>query len=145
MREAGGRRWAAGFCGSTRRAGAGLVDGKAPGKPPLLNAAQRRALAVIVEAAPVLAVQGVVRWRIADLAAWLQSTFAVTLSPQTLSQELRVLGYRKLSGRPRHPAQAEGAIADLGAISEKQEPVFGNRFNRPLKNSPFFPFYDSLG
>jgi hypothetical protein len=29
---------------------------------------------------------------------------------QTLSRELRAMGYRKLSARPRHHAQAEGAI-----------------------------------
>ena len=91
----------------------GLRDGKAPGRLPLLSTEQRRALAGIVEAGPELALHGVVRWRIADLVGWLQSTFAVTLSPQTLSRELRALGYRKLSARPRHHAQAEGAIADF--------------------------------
>jgi len=34
----------------------------------------------------------------------------VSVSEQTLSRELRELGYRKLSARPRHHAQAEGAI-----------------------------------
>ena len=37
----------------------------------------------------------------------------MTVSPQTMSQELRALGYRKLSARPRHHAQAEGAIEDF--------------------------------
>ena len=32
---------------------------------------------------------------------------------QTLSRELRAMGYRKLSARPRHHAQAEGAIEDF--------------------------------
>ena len=83
----------------------------------LLNADQRTALAGIVEAGPVLTVHGVVRWRIADLVAWLRSTFGVTLSPQTLGRELRALGYRKLSARPRHYAQVEGAIADFKKTS----------------------------
>ncbi len=78
---------------------------------------QRQALAGIVEAGPTLAMHGVVRWRIADLVAWLKATFDVTLSPQTLSRELRALGYRKLSARPRHHAQAEGAIADFKKTS----------------------------
>ncbi len=80
----------------------------APGKLPLLSAAQRAALAGVVEAGPTLAVHGVVRWRILDLVAWLQATFDVTLSPHTLSRELRALGYRKLSARPRHHAQGRG-------------------------------------
>ncbi len=41
----------------------GLIDGKAPGKLPLLSAAQRQALAGVVEAGPELALHGVVRWR----------------------------------------------------------------------------------
>ena len=32
------------------------------------------------------------------------------MSKQTLSRELRAMGYRKLSARPRHHAQAAGAI-----------------------------------
>ena len=41
----------------------GLIGGKAPGKLPLLNGAQREALAGVVEAGPELALHGVVRWR----------------------------------------------------------------------------------
>jgi hypothetical protein len=36
--------------------------------------------------------------------------FRVTIAKQTLSRELRSMGYRKLSARPRHHAQAEAAI-----------------------------------
>ena len=39
----------------------GLIDGKAPGQAPLLNAEQRAALQRIVEAGPNPAVDGVVR------------------------------------------------------------------------------------
>ncbi|MBV8894134.1 MAG: helix-turn-helix domain-containing protein [Acidobacteria bacterium] len=42
----------------------GLVNRKAPGNTPLLNEAQRRALARIVEEGPVPAAHGVVRWRL---------------------------------------------------------------------------------
>ena len=45
----------------------GLIDGKAPGNRPLLNAEQREALKQIVEAGPNPAVDGVVRWRLVDL------------------------------------------------------------------------------
>lgn len=36
--------------------------------------------------------------------------FALSISKQTLSRELRALGYRKLSARPRHHAQDADAI-----------------------------------
>ncbi|PNE09523.1 MAG: hypothetical protein CR217_19680, partial [Beijerinckiaceae bacterium] len=38
---------------------------------------------------------------------------------QTLSRELRAMGYRKLSARPRHHAQAEGAIEDFKKSSQR--------------------------
>jgi transposase len=41
----------------------GLVDRKAPGQPSRLNKAHRAALAAILESGPLLAVHGVVRWR----------------------------------------------------------------------------------
>src|SRR6516162_323701 len=37
----------------------------------------------------------------------------------TLSRELRAMGYRKLSARPRHHAQAEGAIEDFKKTSPR--------------------------
>jgi len=88
----------------------GLIDRKAPGKPPLLNAAHRSALAAMIESGPIPAVYGVVRWRIIDLRQWVWDEFAVSVSKQTLGRELRALGYRKLSARPRHHAQAAGAV-----------------------------------
>jgi transposase len=88
----------------------GLIDRKAPGPSPRLNAAQRRALATMVESGPIPAVHGVVRWRLADLAQWVWDEFRVAVSPQTISRELHALGYRKLSARPRHHAQADGAV-----------------------------------
>lgn len=45
----------------------GLLDGKAPGKRPILNDVQRRALVEIVEHGPIPAIDGVVRWRLIDL------------------------------------------------------------------------------
>ena len=88
----------------------GLIDRRAPGKPPLLNEAHRAALAAVIERGPIPAVHGVVRWRIIDLCQWVWDEFAISVSKQTLGRELRALGYRKLSARPRHHAQAEGAI-----------------------------------
>jgi transposase len=88
----------------------GLIDRKAPGLPPRLTDAHRAALAAAVERGPTPAVHGVVRWRLIDLGQWLWEEFRVSVSKQTLSRELRAMGYRKLSARPRHHAQAEGAV-----------------------------------
>ena len=89
---------------------AGLVDGKAPGQTPKLNGAQRQALARIVESGPIAAVHGVVRWQLIDLAQWAWEEYRVSISKQTLSQQLRAMGFRKLSARSRHPAQNEPAL-----------------------------------
>ena len=88
-----------------------LVTRKAPGKPPLLSLEQRAALAQAVEDGPTPGVDGVVRWRLADLVQWVWDRFAISISRQTLGRELRAMSYRKLSARPRHHAQADGAVA----------------------------------
>ena len=88
----------------------GLVDGKSPGAPSKLNADHRRALAEVVEAGPVPAVDGVVRWRRKDLARWLLETFAISLDETTVGRELKALGFAKISARPRHYAQNELAV-----------------------------------
>ena len=49
----------------------GLINGKAPGKPPRLNDTHRAALVRAIEAGPVPALDGVVRWRLIDLCRWL--------------------------------------------------------------------------
>jgi putative transposase len=89
----------------------GLVNRKALGKPPLLNQAQRRELAAVIERGPIPAVDGVVRWRLIDLTQWLYATYGIATSKQTLSRILRAIGYRKLSARPRHHAQDPEAVA----------------------------------
>ncbi len=92
---------------------AGLIDRKAPGQPARLNDAHRAALAAIIESGPIPAVHGVVRWRIVDLCQWIFEEFRVIVSRQTLSRELRAMGYRKLSARPRHHTQAADAIENF--------------------------------
>lgn len=96
----------------------GLVDRKAPGQPSRLNADHRAALARIVEEGPTPAIHGVVRWRIVDLCQWLFETFRLSVSETTVSRELRKMGYRKLSARPRHHAQREGAIEGFKKASQ---------------------------
>ena len=89
----------------------GLVDGKSPGAPSKLNADHRRALAEVVEADPVPAVDGVVRWRRKDLARWLLETF------------------RHLARRDHGRARVEGARLrqDLGAAAPLRAKRAGRR------------------
>ena len=89
----------------------GLLDQKPQGKTPRLNGAQRQALVEVVKHGPTPALHGVVRWRLIDLAQWVWDEFRIRISVQTLSRELRALGYRKLSARPRHYAQDADAMA----------------------------------
>ncbi|MEM7670461.1 MAG: IS630 family transposase [Pseudomonadota bacterium] len=79
----------------------GLSNRKAPGKAPLLSTQRRAALARAVEAGPRPYLDGVVRWRLVDLVAWVQAEFGVSASRQTLGRELRAMGFRKLSVRPQ--------------------------------------------
>jgi len=88
----------------------GLVDRKAPGKTALLNAEHRATLVRAVEAGPVPWRDGVVRWRLVDLAAWLREEVGVTISRQTLGRELRRMGYRTLSARPQPHGQDPEAM-----------------------------------
>jgi transposase len=91
----------------------GLMDGKAPGKPPLLDDVQRQALAGIVESGPIPAIHGVVRWRLIDLTRWLYDEFGISLTETTVGRELKKLGYVKLTARPRHHAQNEFAMEEF--------------------------------
>jgi transposase len=105
---------------------AGLINGKASGRRAILNETQRAALQAIVEQGPIPAIHGVVRWRLVDLIQWLWEEFRLSISQQTLSRELRALGYRKLSARPRHYAQNEHAAAAF----KKSSPTAWRRSHR---------------
>jgi transposase len=97
----------------------GLRNGKSPGQPSKLNDTQRLAIARMIENGPIPAVHGVVRWRLIDLAQWIFEEFRIIIAKQTLSRELRAMGYRKLSARPRHHAQAAGVIEDFKKTSPR--------------------------
>jgi len=99
------------------RGPAGLIGGKAPGNRAKLDAAQRKALAAIVASGPIAAVHGVVRWRLVDLAQWILEEFGLSLSETTVGRELKRLGFRKLSARPRHYAQNEAAVEAFKKVS----------------------------
>ena len=89
----------------------GLIDRKPPGQPSKLTNTHRAALAMRLDEGPIPAVHGVVRWRLIDLIQWLWEEFRLSISKQTLSRELRAMGYRKLSARPRHHEKSELAVA----------------------------------
>jgi transposase len=99
----------------------GLVNRKPPGQPSKLTDAHRAALVARVDAGPIPAVHGVVRWRLIDLIQWLWEEFRLSISKQTLSRELRAMNYRKLSARPRHHAKSEAAVA---AFKKTSRPVW---------------------
>jgi hypothetical protein len=73
----------------------------------------------MIENGPIPAIHSVVRWRLIDLAQWIFEEFRITIAKQTLSRELRAMGYRKLLARPRHHAQAEGVIKDFKKTSRR--------------------------
>jgi transposase len=110
----------------------GLRDRKAPGPKPKLNEEQRRALASIVDRGPIPAVHKVVRWRLKDLAQWLWEEFRISVSETTLSRELKALGFRKLSARPRHYAQNAAAMA---AFKKPSQPLW-RRSRRVCRRAP---------
>src|SRR5215213_6932059 len=119
----------------------GLRTGRAPGAPPRLTDAHRAALVARVDAGPIPAVHGVVRWRLIDLIQWLWEEFRLSLSKQTLSRELRAMNYRKLSARPRHHAKSEAAVAAFKKTSPPAWRRSGRRWaaSRSRSGSPMRP------
>ena len=97
--------------------------GKAPGRTPKLNPAQCEALAHMIESGPIPAIHGVVRWRLIDLAQWLWEEYRIRVAKQTLSRQLRAMGFRKLSARPRPRTHNEHAAEAF----KKTSPTFWRR------------------
>ena len=87
----------------------GCRTARPPGNRPLLDDRQCEGLRQAVENGPIPAVHDVVRWRLTDLMGWVFEEFRISLSKQTVSRELRAVGFRKLSARPRHHAKSEAA------------------------------------
>ena len=93
----------------------GLINRKPPGQPSKLTDAHRAALMARVDAGPIPAVHGVVRWRLIDLIAWLWEEFRITIAQQTLSRELRAMGYG-LSQAVRSPVPSRPGRADRRGV-----------------------------
>ena len=108
----------------------GLAEGKSTGRPSLLDHEQRRALVAMVEAGPNPAIHEVVRWRLIDLAQWVFNEYGISVTKQILSRELRALGYRKLSARPRHHEHDEAAVEAF----KKKSPMSSRISRRPPAN-----------
>jgi len=88
----------------------------------------------MIESGPIPAVHDVVRWRLVDLAQRIFEEFRITIAKQTLSRELGAMGYRRLSARPRHHAQAVGAIEDFKKTSPRA--WMKSRTKRPSTSKP---------
>jgi hypothetical protein len=71
----------------------------------------------VIESGPSPAVYGVVRWLLVDLCQWIFEEFRVTVAKQTLSRELRAMGYCRVSARSLHQAQADEAIEHFKKFS----------------------------
>src|SRR3982074_3223963 len=91
----------------------GLLNGKSPGQPSKLNDVQRQAIARVIESVPLTSTQRGVLRRLMRLAQWIFEEFRITIAKQTLSRELCPVGSSRLSARPLHHAQAEGAIENF--------------------------------
>ena len=85
---------------ATRKHVLSFAEG-APGRASILNDEQRARLLEQVESGPIPAAHGVVRWRLVDLGQWIWDEFGLSVTRFTLGRELRAMGYRKFSARPR--------------------------------------------
>lgn len=88
----------------------GLSNRKPPGAAARLTDEQMAKVAEWLETGPDPEVDGVIRWRRVDLAAKIKRELGVTLAERSMTEVLRRLGYRRLSVRPRHPAQDPEAV-----------------------------------
>ena len=59
----------------------GLIDRQAPGPTPKLTPEQLAAVVRLVEDGQILAIHGVVRWRLIDLTGWIHDEYGVSLDP----------------------------------------------------------------
>jgi transposase len=88
---------------------AGLFNRKAPGRQPKLSEGQMAALKARVFAGPDPAVDGVVRWRVADLCRWVAEHWDVHYSETGMLRVLWSLNLTPRKTRPQHPKSDEKA------------------------------------
>jgi transposase len=97
----------------------GLIDRKSTGPKPKLTEDQRATLKEIVAAGPDPAIDGVVRWRCADLAAVIKARFGVEYHESSVGKLLRSFGFSHINARPRHPEQDLETIETFKKTSQK--------------------------
>jgi transposase len=95
----------------------GLIDRKPSGPKPKLTAKQLATLKEIVTAGPDRVIDGVVRWRCADLAALIKARFDVEHHVNSIGKLLHSLDFSHVSARPRHPKQDPELIEAFKKIS----------------------------
>lgn len=83
----------------------GLRNRVAPGAKPRLSLEQQREVAELVRQGPDLVEHGVVRWRRIDLSRVIEQRYGIKLAERSVGALLRRLGFRRISVRPRCPAQ----------------------------------------
>ena len=89
---------------------AGLTNKPHSGGPQArLTGEQKAELMAWVQAGPNVEEDGLVRWRLVDLAARIKERFSVSMQARSVGRILHGLNFRRISVRPRHPK------ADLAA------------------------------
>ena len=111
----------------------GLLQRSRSGRPARLNEARLAALIARVETGPLPAIDGVVRWRLPDLAQWLWEDYRLGISESCLSATLRKHGYRKLTARPRHYGQN---VHEIDAFKKNFPAVIARIRERTGRNVP---------
>lgn len=102
---------------------AGLLDRPLPARPGLLSPDQLAAFDRIVEAGPDVAVDGVVRWRRADLKGVIERRFGVVMAERTVGDLLHARGFSHMSVRPRHPRCDEAGQEAFKKVSPRPLPA----------------------
>src|SRR3954454_7935152 len=91
----------------------GLIDRKAAGAARRVRAEQEGERAVLVEAGPDFARDGVVRWRCVDLQKLILARWNIAYHERTIGKLLQRLGCRHISARPRHLGQDPARIEEF--------------------------------
>ena len=88
------------------------IDANNAGRNAKPGTAELQVLARVIEDSPLLAIHGVVRWRLVNLKQWVWEEYAIKTSVQSLSEHSRALGYRKLLflARPRPRPGGSGRL-----------------------------------
>ena len=108
---------------------AGLSGQPHPGRRRSLTPEQEAEVAGWVEAGPVLAEDGVVRWRRVDLRDRIAERFGVTFHVRSVGKLLRRLGFRRMPVRPLHPKSDEAEQETF----KKTSPLWSARRSLPAR------------